>query len=58
VKAFSLFHHILDGASKITKRRFFNADFSRGNSKIQLQPSQEGVGDAVVLSLCCLLRNP
>jgi len=58
LKAFSLFHRILDGASNITKRRSFSADFSQGNSKIQLHPSQESVEDAVVLSLCYLLRNP
>ena len=56
MRAFSLFHHFLDGASNITKRRSFSADLSRGNSKIQLQPSHESVEDAVVLSLCYLLK--
>ena len=58
MKAFSHFRRILDGASNTTKRRSFSAGFSRGNSNIQLHPSQESVGDTVVLSLCYLLRNP
>ena len=41
------------------KRRRFSADFSRGKSKCQLQPSQENLGDAPISSHCSLFnKNP
>jgi len=40
------------------KRRPFNVISFEGTGKNQLDPSQESVGDAPVLSLCYFLRNP
>jgi len=39
------------------KRRPFSADFIQRNRKNHLQPGEESVRDAAVLSHCSLLRN-
>jgi hypothetical protein len=40
------------------KRRHINAVSVEGTGKDQLQPGQESMGYALVLSHCSLLRNP
>jgi hypothetical protein len=54
-KPFQLLSRILNYVSSIKKRRPFNANFSRGTAKDQLEP---GYMDVSVLLQCSLLRNP
>ena len=54
---FQLIYRILNDACSVTKLSF-NADFSQETGKNQMEPGQESMGEATVLSHCSSLRNP
>jgi hypothetical protein len=59
LKPFQLFRRILNDVCGITKVPSLQWWFqSREQEKNQLQPSQESMGDAPVLSHCSLLKDP